>query len=54
MEVRKIGAAEEGRENGRGLWLTGSGIRLGAMAGQGPLRLSSSLISTRGPAASRC
>ena len=33
VEVRKIGAAEEGRENGRGLWLTGSGIRLGAMAG---------------------
>ena len=54
VEVRKIGAAEERRENGRGLWLTGAGIRLGAMAGQGPLRLLSSLISTRGPAASRC
>ena len=32
----------------------GAGIRLGAMAGQGPLRLASPLISTRGLAASRC
>ena len=40
VEVRKIGAAEERRENGRRLWLTGGWNKAGSDGGTGTSQTS--------------